>query len=182
MLSRRALFAVILFILAGSEVSRSQDHKVAVQVKLSHDKVAAGSTIHAMVIVEIHDGWHINSATPSDENQIESVVSIKAIDGIGIDTMRYPPGVLRDFGFSDVPLDVYEGSVNILVTLHAAEQTKPGKYLIPMSLAYQACNDNICLAPTSVTIDVPLEVVAAGEDGIPINQELFKSYLEENHR
>lgn len=182
MLSRRALFAVILFVLAGSEVSRSQDHKVAVQVKLSHDKVAAGSAIHAMVIVEIHDGWHINSATPSDENQIETAVNIKTIGGIIAQGIRYPQGILRDFGFSDVPLDVYEGSVNILVTLHAAEQTKPGKYLIPMSLAYQACNDNICLAPTSVTIDVPLEIVAEGDDGVPINQELFKSHLEENHR
>ncbi|MCW5896061.1 MAG: hypothetical protein KIT50_10690 [Bacteroidetes bacterium] len=188
MLSRHrcvVTMVVAVVLLAGSARTLAQrvaDHKVTVHAKLSHNKVAAGSAFYAMLVVEVHDGWHINSATPSDENQIETVVNLGAIEGIRVEEVRYPQGILREFGFSDVPLDVYEGSVNILVKLHASETTKPGARTLPLLLAYQACNDNICLAPTSIVIDVPLEVAASGDDDVPVNQDFFKSSQDENHR
>ena len=171
----------LVFAHAGLHAQTAAEHRVDVQARLSHERVSAGSEISVILVVEVQDGWHINSASPSDESQIETAVNAKLPEGFTISKINYPQGVMREFGFSDVPLDVYEGSVHILLELNVAGKVKPGTYTLPVSLYYQACNDNICLAPSSYDLRVALNVVPPGEVALPANQEMFKPYLKKRN-
>lgn len=160
----------------GSKVNLLDKKKIAIQVKLSQDKVHAGSVCLALLIVNIQQGWHINSASPSEADFIGTSVDIQKsmiVDSVDI---RYPKGVERNFGFSDTPLDVYEESVSIFVKLRIASAATRGTHLIPATVSYQACNDNVCLAPTSVRVNIPLTIVSQTEMVSRINQSLFDSY------
>lgn len=152
--------------------------KIAVQVKLSLDRVHPGSACFAMLIVNIQDGWHINSTTPLEENLIGTSVEIQKRKVIDSTDIHYPKGIERKFGFADTPLDVYEGTIQILIKLSVATDVKPGTYSVPATIHYQACNDNLCLAPASVRIDISLRIVSRGEPVSRINPKLFEGYQE----
>jgi thiol:disulfide interchange protein DsbD len=44
------------------------------------------------------------------------------------------------------------------------------------SVTVQACNNQICLAPSTLEIDIPLQIVAAGEPITFLNHDLFTNY------
>src|SRR3990172_8111672 len=58
----------LLFALQGFGSSASSSaSKVVVSTKVSLDPVAAGSSLKVAVLLEIHEGWHINSNTPTHD-------------------------------------------------------------------------------------------------------------------
>jgi thiol:disulfide interchange protein DsbD len=142
-------------------------------VRLSQDKFHPGSDALAAVIVEIQQGWHINSSTPADENFIETSLQLKVPKRIEIAHIRYPKGIERNFDFAESPLNVYEGTIDILLELKLASDLKPGSYTIPLLLGYQACSDRVCLAPTTLPADLHLEVVGTDKKTLRINKDLF---------
>ncbi len=153
----------------------SDKHKITVQTKLSHNKANPGSVLFALLIVDIQDGWHINSANPSDENLVASSVEIqenKVIDSV---IVQYPPAMERRFDFSDTPLEVYEGRIRIFVRLKIQKFVRPGSYLIPATVNYQSCSNSVCLAPTFVRVNIPIRVTTEGQSR-EINKELFEPY------
>jgi len=164
------------FSTAAMQGEKNVKHKIHVDVKSSHDRVHPGSHSLTLLIVDIQDGWHINSAAPLDENFIPTSVEVKDTTTIRHVEVHYPQGreVLLDF--SDAPLDVYEGSIRILLSYCTATDLEPGTYSIPVTIHYQACNDNICLAPDSLVVEVPVDVVSQTEPVREINPELFHGY------
>ena len=160
---------VVLQLLSGARAAgqaggaHSTPAKIAAEVKLSDDGVHPGTVCRAMVIVTVQDGWHINAAGASDNNLLSTAVDVEKVQGLDSIVLRYPPGVERRFEFADTPLDVYEGSVNIIVELRLASTLEPGTYEVPAVIRYQACSEKMCLAPASIRIRIPVHVVAAGK-------------------
>ena len=87
----------------------------------------------------------------------------------------YPRGMMRAFRFSKTPLRVYESSFIVLMKLRASGTAPIGKQKIPLTVSYQACNEDACLPPTSVPATADLEI--AGEDTTPhlTHPEIFSS-------
>ena len=151
--------------------------KIEVQAITSQDKVHNGATFFAMLLVNIQGGWHINSAAPSDENMIATSVETPELKAITVLDIRFPKGIERTFGFSDRPLDVYEGTFRILMKLRAGPGLKSGTYLLPVDITYQACNDNICLPPRTRRVSIPILVVPSTDRVVRINKDLFHDVL-----
>jgi thiol:disulfide interchange protein DsbD len=111
--------------------------------------------------IDVHYQWHVNANPPTEDFLVPTEVVIELPPGITAEDPRYPEGRSVTFSFSDVPLDVYEGHVEIIIPLLVAETVAPGEYPFSGEVRFQACNDQLCLAPDSRSFETVL-VVDAG--------------------
>lgn len=146
---------------------------VSLEAKLSQDGMQAGTSCEAALVVTVGKGWHVNSASPADENLVATSAAFSPPPGLEIARVRFPRGTAKRFSFSEEPLDVYEGSVVIRLTLTAARGMKPGEYAVPVELSYQACNNDVCLAPATVRVIVAVHILPSESTPVRINPGLF---------
>ncbi|MEO8166881.1 MAG: protein-disulfide reductase DsbD domain-containing protein [bacterium] len=161
---------------AIAQAKKSQRQKVSVEAKLSQNQVKPASTCFLLLIATIEDGWHINSSNPSDDNLVPTSVLVdkkQVIDSVHI---QFPPALEQKFDFSEEPLEVYEGTINIFVRLEIRKSVKPGTYLIPATVFYQSCSNKVCLAPTSVSVNIPVHITNNERAIHQINKDLFEPY------
>lgn len=116
--------------------------------------VPAGKLSPVALHFRIRSGLHINSHTPPAEYLIPTVFSIPEASGVKLESATYPPGA--DFTLPVDPamkLSVYSGDFAIQAKIVAS----PGDHLVEAKLRYQACDQNACLPPKTIT--VPIDVV-----------------------
>ncbi len=127
-----------------------------VKISASPLKVKKGASGAGLVTLNINGGYHINSNRPTEAYLIATALKIQPQAGFTIGGVVYPKAKLQKFSFSEKPLSVYEGSVALKFTVRAspsaASQTLKGK------LTIQACNDQQCLRPQTVDVNIPVEV------------------------
>jgi thioredoxin:protein disulfide reductase len=126
-------------------------------------KVAAGGVAEVPIRLEIQSGWHVNANPPAAEEMIPTTVEIAAVPGITAGRVKYPAGERRKLSFADEELLVYDGdATTVRVPVAVAKGVPPGPHTLTGSLRYQACNDELCLAPVTVPFEVVIEVTTAG--------------------
>ena len=109
-----------------------------------------GVLVEGVVTVKVLDGWHINSAHPLDDFAIPTTLALDPATAELV-SATYPPHELKAFAFSGGrKIAVYEGSVQIPFTA----KLKPGGQSITATLRYQACSNNICMAPTTASAEI----------------------------
>jgi hypothetical protein len=99
----------------------------------------------------IAPGLHINSHTPRQEELIPTTLTIPADSDVRLDGAAYPPGA--DFTLPLDPktkLSVYSGEFTIQARIMAA----PGDHLVEARLRYQACDNNACMPPRTITVAI----------------------------
>jgi uncharacterized protein YyaL (SSP411 family) len=110
------------------------------------------------VNVQIADNWHINAHQSKVEDIIPTSVYIDAdTPAFRIDNITYPESINRKFSFLNTTLEVYEGDITLRGLINAnrnAENTAHENALVPVVIQFQACNDQICLAPEKLTLRV----------------------------
>ncbi|MCX6170901.1 MAG: protein-disulfide reductase DsbD [Ignavibacteriales bacterium] len=121
-------------------------------------KVNAGSQFKVILEAHIKDTWHINSNKPNDEFLIASKVTAKS-DKANLTKIVYPQPKELKLEFSDKPVSVFGGDINLELIFSVDKNITSGKYSIPIKLEYQACNDQTCMPPTDVTENLMIEVV-----------------------
>lgn len=172
----RVLLAFILGTTVGLAQSGGTASHIGLETKLSVNKVAQGSSFQAVILMHIADGWHINSNTPTHDNLIGTVLTIQPREGFIVTDIRYPKGKLLKLDFADEPMDVYEGTVAIFVSFKTSDKLATGRDTLEATLEAQACNNQVCIAPSSMPVKIPVEVVGQGEKVSAVNQEAFVSY------
>jgi hypothetical protein len=116
--------------------------------------VAAGKPTEVALHFRIAEGLHINSHTPKDEFLIPTVFSIPDGAGVRLEGATYPAGT--DFTLPIDPktkLSVYTGEF----TIQARIVAEPGNHLVEARLRFQACDNNACMPPKTIT--VPIDVI-----------------------
>lgn len=116
--------------------------------------VAAGRASPVSLHFRIKPGLHINSHAPKDEFLIPTALSFPADSGVRLMDAAYPAGV--DFTLPADPktkLNVYTGEFAVEAKLVA----QPGDHLVEAKLRYQACDQNACMPPRTIT--VPIDVI-----------------------
>lgn len=88
----------------------------------------------------------------------------------------YPQGRDVKFEFFDQPLSVYEGKISITLSLKLSKKYPPGKDTLVAKLRVQACNDKVCLAPSTIDILVPIEVIKPRGEGTPFKGDSFSRF------
>jgi hypothetical protein len=115
--------------------------------------VPAGKATEVTLHFRIAPGLHINSHTPKEDELIPTTLSIPEDSGVRLDGAVYPHGT--DFTLPLDPqtkLSVYTGEFIIQARIVATA----GDYLVEARLRYQACDNNACMPPKTMTaaIDV----------------------------
>jgi len=146
---------------------------VQAELFFSQDHAYRGDRIRIAIVGHILEGWHINSNHPLEEFLIPTEVSLEPTEGVEIERIVYPRGVMRRFGFSDSPLSVYEGEVIIGVELKLSQELQGDSVTIAGIVRYQACNDLSCLAPAAVRIRGSIPVAGLDQPVNLTHTEIF---------
>lgn len=175
-----AWFCLTALILAAWQ-SRSEEQGplprasevVTPRVYVSLAPVPRSRTFEIAVVGKIRPGFHVNAHIPSEEYLIPTALDAELPQGIRALNTSYPPGVLRKFGFSEKELSVYEDSFTVRMKLEASRNVPLGALQIPLTLRYQACNQEMCLPPVKVPVTAEIEIAPAGSAARRVNQSVF---------
>ena len=89
-----------------------------------------------LITLTIENGWHVNAG----DSGFDELIDIRLlVHSPRAGEIRYPAAEERALSFSDKPLKIYSGSVQIIAEL--AEDTKP----LVASLRLQPCSETLCL-------------------------------------
>ena len=129
--------------------------------------VPAGDTARVALKVSLPEGLHTQSNKPRDPLLIPTELTIDAPANITVKEVVFPPSTdLKQIG-QDQPLAVFEQTFGIGVQLAVAKSAGPGKAVVPFHLRYQACDANLCYAPSTYDGEWPLEVGSGKAAGTP---------------
>ncbi|AGA29197.1 DUF255 domain-containing protein [Singulisphaera acidiphila] len=124
--------------------------------------VAAGSTIApgeefaVDLTVKVKKGWHLNANPAGSENLIPTTVALARNQPAKVSKVEYPAGDARVLEVGNAPVPLYEGTVTLKARVRLDAEAKQTPDALTFEVRYQACNDNACLAPTSLSVRVPL--------------------------
>ncbi len=137
--------------------------KAKLEVAADRTAYEPGSTARIAAVVTVEPEWHVNSNQPSDENFIPTVLQVEPPAGWPAPVISYPTGKLLTFSFWDQPLSVYQGEFLIIAELPIPSDTPRGPIRVQARLGYQACNDEVCLAPVDVDQEITLTIGPGGQ-------------------
>jgi DsbC/DsbD-like thiol-disulfide interchange protein len=157
----RIALGVLALTLMAASLGWAQSNVPVVEAHavMATDATHADSIVKIAILAQVAAGYHINDHKPSLDYLIPTKLEFDPSDQFTVKSVVYPKGTLKKFPFSDVPLSVYEGKVIVGMLLQAAKTVAAGTYTLKAKLAYQACNDHACFAPTSVPIALTIKVV-----------------------
>lgn len=154
--------ALILGLLPLVAFAQGSERVVKASGYASADGVRPGDKFRVAIAVEVGEGYHINAHHPTLEYLVPTSVAFGAPSGISIADERYPAPKHRRFQFApDADLAVHEGTLFITAEAQVDKQVQQGAGNIRALVTVQACNDSQCLAPSDLTVDIPIKIVAA---------------------
>lgn len=162
---------------AAAQMTTSAE-KLDIATALDVTQVEQGSEFRAVVELNIEYPWHVNSNTPTLEWLIPTTLDLARSEHFILSETRYPEAKTMTFGFADEPLDVYEGTTPIYLNLRTSGNTPVGEHILEAELTVQACDDAQCLAPSTTTVRIPVEVVEAGSGADEANEERFDAFAD----
>jgi len=125
--------------------------------------------------VSLPEGLHTQSNKPRDENLIPTVLTVDAPAGVTVDEIVWPPAQdLNQIG-QDKALAVFEREFLVGVQLTLASSVATGDLTVPAHLRYQACDANLCYAPSTADTEWKLKVVPSSA-ATPENSDQSKAF------
>jgi len=118
------------------------------------------------VKLQLANNWHINAHQPDVSQANVDQPGAKDIipTSIRIDTdysaallnkIIYPESISKKFSFLETPLQVYEGDIVLRGSLNIDNSALLNN-IVPVIIQFQACNDQVCLAPEELTLRASL--------------------------
>jgi len=121
--------------------------------KVKVEAIDAGDQ-EVKVAISIADGWHINANKPLQDYLIGTQLS--AGKEMQLSDINYPNAEHAVLGFERSKLALYTGEINISAKLATVSSDPDSSAIIPLNLDLQACNDEICLPPENITLNLSL--------------------------
>jgi DsbC/DsbD-like thiol-disulfide interchange protein len=170
------IVAVLLIVPANfsatSTIVRLQP-SIGINGFFSADKAQRGRTVQAAVVMDIPEGFHVNSNRPLGKYAIPTVLKIEAPGGIKVGPVGYPRSALRTFSFSQERLAVYEGRAVMRFNITIPANYDPGVIELRARIRYQSCSNDVCFQPVTRDVTMPIGVVGANESVKRINGQFF---------
>jgi len=141
------------------------------EIYSSPEPVGRGNSFQIAVVMKIRPGFHVNAREKSEDYLIATDLKAVLPAGFSSGEVFYPKGKLEQFSFSKTPLNVYQDTVILRMPLTALATAPLGEQHVPLKLRYQACSNELCLPPVTLTLDATLNVAASA--GKPAHAEIF---------
>jgi hypothetical protein len=141
-------------------MAQSSSSVIKVRPAESNYRLKQGAAAQVALVVDIEDGYHINSNRPSDKNLVATALKFDRTAGLSTRPVAYPRARMQKFEFSEKPLSVFEGKITFKLTTRALPTVPAGSHVLKGKLTVQACNNKICLRPQTVDVAIPVEVVS----------------------
>lgn len=167
--------------LGHSQKNSGATEVVKVHGVLSVDKVQPGSMFLIGLVMDFAKGWHANANPSGGDYLIPTEAIPPNTPNVTFGEVVYPQGdLLRIESLGDAPVPVYHDKVAIGIQAVLSESAQLGEKILPFQLKYQACSDETCRLPKTITVGVPIEVVGLNESIQPINDEVFSGIKFDN--
>src|SRR5262245_33576887 len=82
-------------------------------------KIKRGGSAQIAVIIQVDEGYHINSNRPAEKFLIPTRLKLEPLTGLSPSAVIYPKATLQKFEFSAKPLSVFEGKAVLKLTARA---------------------------------------------------------------
>lgn len=115
-------------------------------------------TVDATVDVTIENGFHVNANPPTFPYLKPTELQIDPVKGMSVVFIVYPDALTKTFSFAEKPLAVYEGTIPIKVKLKVEKSVPLGKQTLSAKLNVQACDDQVCYAPGTLDVGIPVDI------------------------
>lgn len=160
----RSIGTLILIVCAAVDVraqaGASSADRATVSYQLSVTNVRAGETLSATVTLNVATGWHVQAAVPSFDYLVPTRLTLEPPAGVRVSAVQYPPA--KTIEFAGDRLAVYDGIVPLRFSVKLPPNLMPGPQVLRGQISLQACDNKVCLAPATVSLAIPFEVVHAG--------------------
>jgi len=121
-------------------------------------EIPAGKSAEALVKVNIETGFHVNANPPTYPYLKPTELEIPRSEGVSVAFIAYPNAISRKLQFAEKPLAIYEGEITIKANLSADKGMKPGQKDLAAKLNVQACDDQVCYAPGTIDLVIPVNI------------------------
>lgn len=188
-LLKNLLAGIILFLLLGdiypglrAEEKSKPDvvvagNPVTVGGFFSDLEISPGDSFQLLLRLTIDGEWHVNSSAPIQDYLIPTAVSLDEDSDFIVEEIFYPAGKRMTFAFSpDEPLSVYGDVVWITMLLASSENAGIGTASVQVSVTTQACNDRMCIAPTSQIVSFPIKIDPTAASAEIRHASLFEAH------
>ncbi len=165
-------FAALLLIGPATLATRAQA-PIEINGYYSLDRAPRGRVVQAAIVIDIPQGYHVNSNRPLSKYAIPTEVKIEAPAGVRVGPVIYPRPVVRRFSFSKDQIAVYEGRAVIRFNVTVPANFQGDRLTLRARVRYQACTDEVCYPPRTREVTMPIEVVERGARVERINNAVF---------
>ena len=155
---------MIAVVLLAAAVQAVPTTPVVVTVAVPEQaRLVAGGSTRARVVATIKNGFRIQANPASEPYLVPARLRLKEDDRVRVGPVEYPPGKPYRLGGASSDLSVYEGTLAVLVPLEAPRSAGTGvrgrlELVLEGTLEYQACNNVVCLKPSSTPVRVPVRI------------------------
>lgn len=123
----------------------------AVSVRGKLDPVDSNNYL-LKIDLQIKSGWHINAHQPLQKDLIATEIALKdKLKGWQLEAVSYPPALQKKINFQRSILALYEGTIQLQAKI---KKQNTDNRLLPINLTLQACNDQYCLAPENIQLNI----------------------------
>ena len=127
---------------------------VRISAHIDANANVGADTIALVVELKIQPGWHINGHEPLSEELVPTTLEADGESSAwSLVDVSYPRPITKTMGFQSEPLALYEGTVRLTARFKQDEST-PDSPPLRIKLRLQTCDDEICLPPETVVLQV----------------------------
>ena len=162
-LCRSTLLAALAagFLTAGVSSASAQADAIKWSAATKATTVKPGASFEVQVTADLGDGWHLYSITQAPP-PIATRITVPAGQPFALaGSVEGPtPRVAFDQSFG-IDTEFYEDSAIFVVPVKAAADAPGGKRKLRIDTYFQLCNDQLCLPPKTVSVEVELTIAGA---------------------
>jgi AhpC/TSA family protein/cytochrome c biogenesis DsbD-like protein len=149
---------------AGPAVEQKTDH-LTVKAQLSQDKARPGNRISLVAQLDLPPKMHIYA--PGVKGYRPVALVIEKTPEILVRDARYPKSRVLNLKAIRERVPVYEGRVRLERDFTVVPTIRAETIEINASLEYQACDDQICYAPTKVPLTFSIAIEPLERQRVP---------------
>jgi len=121
--------------------------------------IKAGARVNLKLLAAVQKGWHLYSLKPMAEGPIPTRIRIAEGQPFSLaGAVQSPePQVVQDATFG-MEVELFEGDTVFTLPVRVATGVPLGAQTLVVSASYQSCNNQICLPPKTVRVELPITV------------------------